>query len=144
LLFDGLSFTRFGGHATVVASFACIVGGLLGALLAAPTGLADWLDIKPDKPARKLGVYHLVLNLIATAVFAVNLLLRWDDFRAADRVSVLQLVLSILGVIILAISGYLGGRMAYDQGIGVARMSKDKWRRLAEAGHANLPPAKRG
>jgi uncharacterized membrane protein len=136
-----LSFT---GRATVIASFACIAGGLLGALLAAPTGLADWLDIKPGKPARKLGVYHMVLNLIVTALFALNLLLRWDKFRTADRVSVIQLVLSAIGVAILAVSGYLGGRMAYDQGIGIARMSKEKWRRLAQAGHANLPPAKGG
>jgi uncharacterized membrane protein len=142
LLFDVLSFTRFGGHATVFASFACIAGGLAGGLLAAPTGLADWLDIKPEKPARKLGIYHMVLNLIVTALFALNLLLRWDGFRTADRVSMVQLILSVLGVIILAVSGYLGGRMAYDQGIGIARMSKEKWRRLAEAGHANLPPAK--
>jgi uncharacterized membrane protein len=142
LVFDVLSFTSLRGPATVLASFACIAGGLLGALLAAPTGLADWLDIKPDKPARKLGVYHLALNLIVTALFALNLLLRWDDVRIADRASVLQLVLSIVGVVILAVSGYLGGRMAYDQGIGVARMSKEKWRRIAEAGHANLPPVK--
>jgi uncharacterized membrane protein len=142
LVFDILSFTQVAGPATVFAGFACIAAGLFGALLAAPTGLADWLDIKPDKPARKLGVYHLVLNLIVTALFAVNLLLRWHDFRTAERPSVAQLVLSVVGVAILAVSGYLGGRMAYDQGIGVARMSKEKWRRIAEAGHANLPPAK--
>jgi uncharacterized membrane protein len=144
LLFDGLSFIHFGGNATVVASFACIAGGLLGAILAAPTGIADWIDIKPGKPARKLGVYHMVLNLMVTALFGLNLFLRWDHFRSAERVSVTQITLSIIGIIMLSVSGYLGGRMAYDQGIGIARLSKDKWRRLAEAGHANLPPAKRG
>jgi uncharacterized membrane protein len=144
LLFDVLSFTQFGGRPTVVASFACIAGGLIGAILAAPTGLADWLDIKPGKPARPLGVYHLVLNLVVTALFAINLALRWHDFRTARHVSVVQLVLSIIAVIILAVSGYLGGRMAYDQGIGIARMSKQKWRRIAEAGHANLPPTAKG
>ena len=144
LLFDVLSFNRLGGHATVVASFACIAGGLLGAVLAAPTGLADWLDIKPEKPARKLGIYHMILNVVALALFAINLAIRWNDFPTTDRVSTLQLALSAVGVAILFVSGYLGGRMAYDQGIGVARMSKEKWRRIAEAGHANLPPPKKG
>ncbi len=30
--------------------------------------------------------------------------------------------------------------MTYTYGISVARMSKDKWRKIAEAGGANLPP----
>jgi hypothetical protein len=29
--------------------------------------------------------------------------------------------------------------MVYDYGISVARMSKKKWRKIAEAGGANLP-----
>ena len=48
--------------------------------------------------------------------------------------------LSILGTAILIISAYLGGRMTYHYGISVARMSKDEWRQIAEAGGANLPP----
>jgi hypothetical protein len=40
---------------------------------------------------------------------------------------------------VLFVSGYLGGRMAFEHGVGVARMSKKKWRAIAEAGHARLP-----
>src|SRR4051812_17760386 len=142
LLFDVLSRAGIGGLATPRASFACIAAGLLAAFVAIPTGLADWSDIKPGRPARRLGVYHMGLNLIVTALFVVNLLLRWHHF--AVPTSVVQLTLTLVGVLILFVSGYLGGRLAFEHGIGVARMSKDKWRRIAEAGHANLPPAKQG
>ena len=121
-------------------SFLCILGGLLGALLAVPTGLAEWSEIKPGRPARRIGVYHLCFNVVTTIIFLANLLTRVH----ANSITTLHLLLSLAGVVALGISGYLGGRMAYDYGIGVARMSKDKWRRLAEAGHANLPPAKEG
>ena len=140
LLFDALSFAGLGGHEMVRTSFACILGGLLGALLAVPTGLAEWSEIKPGRPARRIGVYHLCFNVVATVIFLTNLLVRVH----ANSITTLHLLLSLVGVMTLAISGYLGGRMAYDYGIGVARMSKDKWRRIAEAGHANLPPAKEG
>ena len=140
LLFDAMSFSEVGHNALVRASFACIAGGLLGALLAIPTGLADWAEIKPGKPARRLGLYHMGLNAIGASLFALNLWLRRETVTDADSVSAGQLTLSVLGVLILLVSGYLGGRMAFEHGIGVGRMSKEKWRRLAQAGHANLPP----
>ncbi len=144
LLFDTISASGAGGSAIVRASFACIAGGLLVALVAIPAGLADFVEIKPGKPARRIAVYHMVLNLVATALFGINLWLRRDAVADARAVPSLQLTLSVLGVLILFVSGYLGGRLAYDRGIGVGRLSKDKWRRIAEAGHANLPPPKDG
>jgi hypothetical protein len=44
--------------------------------------------------------------------------------------------------VLVVVSGYLGGRMIYDHGISIARLSKDKWRSIAEAGGANLPDEK--
>lgn len=142
LLFDAIATAGGGGNAMLRTSFACIAGGLLVATLAIPTGLAEFVEIKPGRPARRIGVYHMILNLIATTLFAINLWLRWNNWRDAWTVTPLQLTLSVLGVLVLFVSGYLGGRLAYDRGIGVGRMSKDKWRRIAEAGHANLPPTK--
>src|SRR5437667_9812970 len=46
LLFDVLSRVGVGGNAMVQTSFYCIAVGVIVALLAAPAGLADWLDIK--------------------------------------------------------------------------------------------------
>ena len=44
----------------------------------------------------------------------------------------------VVAAILLA-SAYLGSLMVFDQGIGIARMSKGKWRKLAVAGQSNTP-----
>jgi uncharacterized membrane protein len=126
----------------VLTSFACIVVGIVGAMLAAPTGLADFWDIKPDKPARKLGLIHMSLNIFVLLVFMANAELHWNDFRNANLVTPLQLGLTILGFFVLCVSGYLGGLMVYNQGIGIARISKKKWREIAIHGNAHVPPQK--
>ena len=139
LAFDLLDWARYGDGDFARAAFYCIAVGLAGAVLAVPPGIADWLEIKPEKPARKIGLYHLALNLSAAAVWLINLALRWRD---PDAVPTSGLLLSMAGVAILLVSGYLGGRMVYEYGIGVARQSKKKWRMTAHAGGANLPEEK--
>jgi|SRR5215471_3109078 len=139
-IFDLLSFCNIGGNAMVRLSFYAIAFGLAASLLAMPTGLVDWTGIKKEKPAWKIGLYHLALNVIVVTLFAINLGLRVPDFRNASIVPPVPLTLSILGTAILVVSAYLGGRMTYHYGISVARMSKDQWREIARAGGANLPP----
>jgi hypothetical protein len=48
--------------------------------------------------------------------------------------------LVVIGNVVLGVSGYLGGRMVFEHGIAVGRLSKKKWREIAAAGNANLPP----
>jgi uncharacterized membrane protein len=140
LILDLLSQWNIGGNAIVRLSFYAIVFGLVLSLLAAPTGLIDWSGIKKEKPAWKIGLYHMVLNLVVVALFAINLGLRWPTFRDATKVATTPLSLSMVGTALLIGSAYLGGKMVYEYGISVARMSKNKWRKIAEAGGANLPP----
>jgi len=138
LLFDLLSRGGGGGNALVQTSFYCITLGLIVSLLAAATGLADWLDIKPDKPAYRIGLWHMGLNALMVVIWAINLGLRWPDFRSESRVATMPLILSVVGTVILVVSGYLGSRMVFDQGAGIARMSKSKWRKLAQAAGSNV------
>src|SRR5437762_6344286 len=140
LIFDLLSQWQIGGNAMVRLSFYAIVFGLIATLLAVPTGLIDWSGIKKEKPAWKIGWYHMIVNLVVTLLFAVNLGLRLQTYREGITVERAPLALSIVGTAILIGSAYLGGRMVYEYGISVARMSKDKWRKIAEAGGANVPP----
>ena len=56
------------------------------------------------------------------------------------RTAFTALALSAIAVGLLAVSGYIGGRMVFEHGVSVARLSKKKWRALAAAGHANLLP----
>ncbi|HEY0068567.1 MAG TPA: DUF2231 domain-containing protein [Chloroflexia bacterium] len=138
LLFDVLANLR-SDNALVQAAFYMVLFGWGAALVAIPAGLADWWDIKPGKPARQLGVYHMVLNITATVLWGINLLLRLGDMPTATSVGALPLALSVVGTLILVVSGYLGGRMVYHYGIGIGRLSKGRWRKVAERGGARVP-----
>jgi uncharacterized membrane protein len=139
LIFDVLTRAGVGGNVFVRLSFFGITLGLAVALLSIPSGLFDWSEIKKEKPAWKIGLWHMALNLVVTALFAANFGLRINDFQTARAVGNPPLMLSLIGVGLLFISSYLGGRMVYDQGISVARTSKNKWRKRAERGAANIP-----
>jgi len=140
LIFDLLSQWQIGGNAMVRLSFYAIIFGLVASLLAVPTGLLDWTGIKKEKQAWKIGLYHMSLNLIVALLFAINLGLRLHTVREATKVEGAPLLLSAIGTLLLVASTYLGGMMVYEYGISVARMSKKKWRKIAEAGGANVPP----
>ena len=142
LVFDLLSYAGVGGNAMAKLSFVAIAFGLAAAAFAVPTGVADWSEIKQEKPAWKIGLYHMGANLIAIILYAINLGLRVESFETATRIAAVPLILSAIGTAILLGSAYLGGLMVYDHGIGIARESKRKWRKAAEAGKANVPPEK--
>jgi uncharacterized membrane protein len=139
LIFDLITFFGPSCPPLVHASFWCICGGILGALPAIPTGLADWWDIKPDKPARKLGLLHAGLNTIVFLLFLAGMCMRIVAGLDRDRVDLVSFVLCFIAVVLLLISGYVGGRMVYAHGIGIARNSKAKWRQMALDGGANVP-----
>ena len=143
LVFDLLSRAGVGGNTMVRLSFLSIAAGLVVALLAVPTGIVDWSGIKKENPAWKIGLWHMGLNIVVAALFAVNLGLRVGTFRTATFVEGMLAGLSAIGVVVLFISAYLGGFMVYDRGISVARMSKKKWRKRAERGGANVPKEKK-
>ena len=94
--------------------------GVVGALLAAAPGFVDYSDIRRDHPGRKTATWHMILNLVAVALYLVNLALRWPRVDES-RIGALPLLLSLIGVGLLSVSGYLGGVLVYDQGIGVGR-----------------------
>jgi uncharacterized membrane protein len=138
-LFDLLSRWGIGGNPIVKLSFYAISLGLLSLVLAVPSGIADWGKIKKEKPAWRLALYHMALNLVVALLFAVNFGLRVHDFRSATTVETAPLLLTAIGVLLLIPAAYLGGRMVYDHGIGVARFSKRKLRARAETQGSNVP-----
>lgn len=121
-------------------SFYAVLFGLLGVLIAAPTGFADWLSIKPEKPAWKLGLVHMILNVGATVLWVVNAWLRYPRLRSAEPISTTIVILSAGGALFLLVSGYLGSRLAFAYGIGVGRVSKAYWQGVAAQSGAQLPP----
>ena len=97
-----------------------MLAGVVMALFAAIPGVADLIGIRKDHPAKKIAITHMMLNLIVVLAYVVNLVLRYNE--AFDReVSDLPFLLSIGAFILLGISGHLGGKMVFDEGIGVGR-----------------------
>jgi uncharacterized membrane protein/nitrite reductase/ring-hydroxylating ferredoxin subunit len=121
LLLDVGSWVWRGADAGLVrAAFFSHVLGLATGLVAALFGLVDYTEIRKDHPARKTATRHLVLNVVAIALFAVSTWIRWGDPERAPT-PLLPLVITLVGVAVLSYSGYLGGRLVYDDGIAVGR-----------------------
>lgn len=98
------------------ASFWLIVGGLVGGLAAALTGIVDFLRI-PRVRKRTAGWAHLILNVAALLLSIVNLALRWNN--PVSAVLPWGLVISVVVATLLGVSGWYGGELIYRHKIAV-------------------------
>jgi uncharacterized membrane protein len=96
-----------------VVAWYTIAGGVVGALLSAVPGFIDFLSIR-DRRVGRIGLVHMVLNLIAVALFAVSF-----GLRIPHPLDALPVVLSGLGIVAILISGWLGGELVYVHRMGV-------------------------
>lgn len=106
-------------HATllVIAKFM-IAAGCLGAVAAAIPGIIDWLSIK-NGDVKKVANWHARLNITALVVFAISLFLRMGRYSEfVGRKLTIPFLLSLVGVILIAISGWLGGELVFRYGMG--------------------------
>jgi nitrite reductase/ring-hydroxylating ferredoxin subunit/uncharacterized membrane protein len=101
------------------AGFLCIIGGSIGAVLAAVAGTIDLFYAVPKQSsARSRGYIHGGLNTLVLIVFIVVAAHRGGPSTMPDNLS---LLLSALAVIALGVSGWMGGTLAYRNQIGVDR-----------------------
>jgi uncharacterized membrane protein len=121
-VFDVLSLAL--GAPMVEAARYNVLAGLVAAIPAAATGARDFVRLLPRRSAiRRIGRFHIALNLCALGLFAIGLAERWQE-RGAQVTPRWPFVLSALGVALLGISGYLGGVMVFNQ-----QRDLDEWRR---------------
>ena len=95
-------------------SVALIGFGIVSGLLAAIFGFVDYFSAPMSAPAKRTATMHMVLNLITVVIFAIAFFVRYPA-----PTSVSGYVLTVLGVIVLGISGGLGGHLAYHYRVGV-------------------------
>lgn len=98
------------------ASLYAMIGGILGALAAALPGLVDLLSLRKT-PVLPTAVKHMALNLTIVALYIINAWMRWDASTAAP--AAVPLILSLIAIAMLLVSGWLGGKMVYEAGVGV-------------------------
>ena len=99
--------------AWTTVAFYCMGGGIVGALAAALPGLIDLLSL-PAGP-RKTAVMHMTINLTVVALYVINFWMRMQTPGSPGKL----VWLSLISVGLLAISGWLGGKMVYEHGIAV-------------------------
>ncbi|MBD2013369.1 DUF2231 domain-containing protein [Microcoleus sp. FACHB-53] len=98
------------------ASFWLIVAGLVTGLVAAITGLLDFIRIGRVRK-HTAGWAHMYANVTALVVTAINLGLRVGD--PVENLLFTGLVLSVIVATLLGISGWYGGELVYRHKIAV-------------------------
>ena len=100
-------------------AFYTLLAGILGGALAAVPGLIDWLSLK-EVAVVKIANWHARLNVIALLIFVASFYLRTTGGSALiTRSYTIPVALSLLGVILISISGYLGGELVFRHGVAV-------------------------
>lgn len=89
---------------------------MIGGLAAAVFGLIDWLAIPSGTRAKRIGLWHGAGNVVVVVLFIVSWLLRAD---ALGEPGAIPIILSLLGVGLARLTGWLGGELVDRLGVGV-------------------------
>lgn len=103
-----------GNPSWATAALYTMGGGIIGALLAAVPGFVDYLYMGPSR-TKNIALWHMLLNVGALVLFVINFFMRLDSIPGATG----PFLLSIIGVVGILISGWLGGHLVYVDGMAV-------------------------
>lgn len=90
-----------------------MAAGIIGALIAALPGFVDLFTLH-ESPEKKIGIWHMGTNLGIVIIYTIDFM-----WRQASPGQPGQFALSILAIILLTVSGWLGGEMVYVYGTAV-------------------------
>ena len=107
--FFDLAWLATGRAELAVVSWWMIVAGVAGGVVASLFGMIDWLAIPRGTRARALGAIHGGVNVVVALLFGATLLLRYD---APGHPEAMAIALSGAGVLLIVITGWLGGELA--------------------------------
>ena len=96
-------------------AYYTMIGGIVGALGAAVFGFVDLFSL-PAGTTRKVGLTHMTINLTVVVLYICNAWLRQGGTGEGN----LPFILSLLAIGLLVVSGWLGGKMVYEAGVGVS------------------------
>jgi len=116
-LVSDIVFLSTGDSRWEVTAYFTLGGGIVGALLAALPGLIDLLSL-PEGP-RSTAIKHMALNLTIVALYIINVVMRWKEPQNPGGL----VWLSLISLVLLVISGWLGGKMVYEYGVAVSTTS---------------------
>jgi uncharacterized membrane protein len=115
LLFDGISYLVDDGNPFVKGAFTLLTVALVISVAAVVTGFADFLRIPAGGSAWKLAVTHMTMQLVAAGLFLANVILRARDLDVTTS-PIGPVILSAVGVVVMATGAVLGGDLVYRHG----------------------------
>lgn len=99
------------------ASYYCAIAGIVGGFCAAIPGLIDWIGVVPPRSsAKNRGLLHAGLNTLAVIAFIAIAVHRSSSIAEPGA---FELGLMTITIVVLGISGWLGGTLSYRNQIGV-------------------------
>ena len=94
-----------------------IAAGMIGAVLAAATGLLDWTGIPAGTRAKRIGLLHGAANAVVLVLFLVSWLARMNN---TDHVAGAGwFVVEVVALGIGGVAAWMGGELVDRLGIGV-------------------------
>jgi uncharacterized membrane protein len=94
-----------------------IAAGLIGAALAAMTGLVDFLAIPSGTRAKRIGLLHGSGNAVIAVLFLIVWLTRLGDND--HTVGAAGFVVELIAIAMASVTGWLGGELVDRLGVGV-------------------------
>ena len=119
LVFDIASHVTHTPGFLAQGSLWLVAVGVIGALAAACAGFLDLFGIPLATRAHRTAQAHMLLNLTVTAAYAAGFIWRYRTYHHAGPVPAGQLALSAASLAVLAVAGYLGGKLAFRYGVRV-------------------------
>jgi uncharacterized membrane protein len=116
VIFD-LVYVLNGNETFSQVGFWNITAGLVGALVAAVTGLVDWLAIPGGTRAKSVGLLHGALNAGVVVLFLIAWLIRLDT--AGHQPGALGFVIEVVAIAVGTGAAWFGGELVGRLGIGV-------------------------
>lgn len=96
----------------------CLNIGLVTGIAAILAGFLEFATLPKQHPAQATATLHMMWALVAWSFFALSLFLRSGS--AAEQLSLWATAASLGGLAALLAAGWLGGRLVYRFGVGVA------------------------
>ena len=106
-----------GRLAFATVAYYNIAGGIISGLLAAVFGAIDWWAIPSGTRAKAIGLWHGLGNVVVLALFAASWWLRSASIDLTP--STVAFSLGGVGLLLGAVTGWLGGELVDRLGVGV-------------------------
>lgn len=106
------------------AWWVALVIGIVFGLLAATSGLADWLQLERGTPIFRTATSHMLVMLTGTALFVVAAILGHAGYTKSN-VDALPYAFTVAGFAVLAVGGWLGGAIVFVHGMRVLELVEE-------------------